>query len=251
MPLIAERRDRIQVITLNRPAARNALHPDLISRLSATLAATTADDGIRAVILTGAGDSFCAGLDLKHLVTLDGDGSVEYMRSAFSLFRQVYELRQPVVAAVNGPAMAGGFDLAAFCDIRLCSTTATFAQTEILLGLTQILYPVYEVIGLGRAREMALTGRPVSAEEAHRTGLVSAIHSPADLAGAAQRLGAELANRPPEALFETKRLGRELIGPDFDAAMARMFDAIAARLRSREYGTAVDAYVKRLTGSND
>jgi enoyl-CoA hydratase len=104
---------------------------------------------------------------------LDVPGRVD---SLFSIFRQVGEIPQPVIAAVNGPAIAGGFDLAAFCDLRVCSTSATFAQTEILLGLTQVAYPLYKVIGLSRAAELALTGEAIDAGEAFRIGLVSSVH---------------------------------------------------------------------------
>lgn len=241
-----EAHDAIRIITLDRPDKANALHPDLISRLGDALDETDGDADVHVVLLTGAGSSFCGGLDLERLVRSDTDDTIEYMRSAFALFRQVYELRQPVVAAVNGPAIAGGFDLAAFCDIRLCSSTARFAQTEILLGLTQIIYPVYEVIGLGRAREMALTGDAVSAEEAYRIGLVSGVFPPDELWPAALQMARKLASRPPEALFETKRLSRALMEPDMDVAGARTFEAMEARLRSDEHRKAVEAYVAGL-----
>lgn len=241
-----ELHERIQVITLNHPDKRNTLHPDLISDLSTTLETTGSDDQIRVVILTGAGSSFCAGLDLKHLVSLDTEARVGYMRSAFSLFRQVYELRQPVVAAVNGPAIAGGFDLAAFCDLRICSRSAKFAQTEILLGLTQIMYPVYKIIGLSRARELALTGKPIPAEEAYRIGLVSGVYPDDELLDAALDLARGMAARPPQALFETKRLGRDLIGMDFGTAFDTMYDVITTRLRSDEHRAAVQDYLDEL-----
>jgi enoyl-CoA hydratase/carnithine racemase len=246
MLIRSELANRSQVITLNWPEKRNALHPDLISDLAATLQVTEADDQVRVVILTGAGSSFCAGLDLKHMVNLDTDARVEYMRAAFALFRQVYELRQPVIAAVNGPAMAGGFDLAAFCDLRICSRVATFAQTEILLGLTQIIYPVYKILGLSRAKELALTGTPISAEEAYRIGFVSEVHGEEELLDAARMLAAKLEARPPEALFETKRLARDLIGMDFATAFDRMYDAITTRLRSEEHRAAVQHYLDEL-----
>lgn len=236
----------VRTLTLDRPDRRNALHPDLIAALVSALDRAEADRDVRVVVITGAGPTFCAGLDLFHLVEVGEEGGVEYLRSAFALFRQVHELRQPVIAAVNGPAVAGGFDLAAFCDIRLCSTTARFAQTEILLGLTQIMYPIYEVIGLGRAKELALTGAAIPADEAHRIGLVSGVHAPEELLPAAMELAGELASRPPEALFETKRLGRELLEPDAGSAMERMLDAIVARLRSAEHREALRAYVERL-----
>lgn len=244
--LKTELQDSIRIVTLDRPDKSNSLHPDLISSLAEVLERTDEDDDIHVVLLTGAGTSFCAGLDLDHLVRSDMDGTLDYMRSTFALFRQVYELRQPVVAAVNGPAIAGGFDLAAFCDLRLCSTTARFAQTEILLGLTQIMYPLYKVIGLARAKELALTGEAISADEAHRIGLVSGVFQPDELLPAALELARKLASQPREALFETKRLSREVIEMDTDAANARMLEVISSRLRSDEHREAVESYVERL-----
>lgn len=244
--LTIDRTHHTQLLTLDRPERSNALHPDLIAALSAALDRTNADSDIHVVVITGAGRTFCAGLDLDQLTERSEDDRVEYMRSAFALFRQVYELRQPVIAAVNGPAIAGGFDLAAFCDIRLCAPNAHFAQTEILLGLTQIMMPVYRVIGLSRAKEMALTGKAISADEAQRIGLVSRVYAPDELLPQAMGLAEALASRPPQALFDTKRLGRELMDLDTDQAFARMFDVISARLRSEEHRAAVTAYVRRL-----
>jgi enoyl-CoA hydratase/carnithine racemase len=244
--LTTERKDAVLLITLDRPAKRNALHPDLISRLAGVLEGAEADHGVRVVVITGAGTSFCAGLDLEHLTGLGVEGRVRYMASAFALFRQLYELRQPVIAAVNGPAMAGGFDLAAFSDIRLCATGAKFAQTEILLGLTQIIYPIHHVIGLGRAKELAMTGRVVRADEAYRIGLVSAVHTESDLLSEALELARSLAEMPAGALFDAKRLSRELVDLDTDAAMTRMFDVICARLRSAEHHAALARYAAQL-----
>ena len=124
--LIRERRDAIQLLIFNRAEKRNALHPDLISELSCAFTDIQADPAIKVAIITGAGSSFCSGLDLIHLSSLDVGGKVTYLRSFFSLFSQIYLLHQPVIAAVNGPALAGGFDLAAACDLRLCSQDATF-----------------------------------------------------------------------------------------------------------------------------
>lgn len=244
--LIADRIGGTLLLTLNRPAKGNALHPELIRELGAALAKAGTDDGIRVVAITGAGKSFCAGLDLDQLMELEPDPRLDYMKSAFSLFRQVYELPQPVVAAVNGPAIAGGFDLAAFCDLRLCAPEARFGQTEILLGLTQIMYPLYTLIGLGRAKELALTGRVIEAEEAHRIGLVHRIVPNGELIDETLRLAESLARRPPEALAETKRLSRELLDLETGPAMDRMLEAILARLRSDEHRQALRSYARKL-----
>src|SRR5438094_2101916 len=176
--LRTERRDAVLLCTLDRAEKRNALHPDLIQALASTLEQAGSDASLGVVVLTGAGNTFCSGLDLTHLASLGAEQKVAYLRSFFALFQQIYELPQPVIAAINGPAIAGGFDIAAACDLRLCSPAATFAQTEVLLGITQILYPVYKVIGLGRAKELALTGEPIAAEEPERICPVDRVQPP-------------------------------------------------------------------------
>src|SRR2546425_8104901 len=191
--LRTERRDAVLLCTLDRAEKRNALHPDLIQALASTLEQAGSDASLGVVVLTGAGNTFCSGLDLTHLASLGSEQKVAYLRSFFALFQQIYELPQPVIAAINGPAIAGGFDIAAACDLRLCSPAATFAQTEVLLGITQILYPVYKVIGLGRAKELALTAEAITAEEACRIGLVNRMYPAERLLDQAMRLAGALA----------------------------------------------------------
>jgi enoyl-CoA hydratase/carnithine racemase len=244
--LLTARDNAVLRITLNRPAKRNALHPDLIQDLSEVLTAADNDSSLNVLVITGAGTTFCSGLDLVQLSSLAADERVQYMRTFFSLLRQIYRLRQPVIAAVNGPAIAGGFDLAAFCDLRLCSTTATFAQTEMLLGITQIIHPLYRVIGLGRAMELALTAMPIDANEAYRVGLANRICRPEELLDEAIRLAATLAARPRMALLETKRLTREVIDLDTETAMKQMFGAISERLKSEEHVRAIHDYIAGL-----
>lgn len=244
--LTSEDHDRVRLLTLDRPEKSNALHPDLIGALADALRETGSGADVHVVVLTGAGKRFCGGLDLNHLTALDPEGRVVYMASLFSIFRQLRALPQPVIAAVNGPAYAGGFDLAAFCDLRICSKSATFSQPEILLGMTQVAYPLYKVIGLSRALELALTGDPIGAEEAYRIGLVSGVHDDDELLPQAMRLAGRLAERPPEALFATKRLTHQVIELDTEAAFTSMFEAISERLRSPEQQGALSAYMDRL-----
>jgi enoyl-CoA hydratase/carnithine racemase len=202
--LLTERRDDVLCLTLNRPEKRNSLHPDLIAALHAELLKAKDDHTLAAIIITGAGSSFCAGLDLTHLLGLSPADKSAYMRQLFDVFQLIYVMPQPFIAAVNGPAMAGGFDLAAFCDLRLAVPEARFAQTEILLGITQIMFPLYKSIGLARAKELALTGESLCAEDAHSAGFVNHIHPAETLLEHAWALGEKLAARPREALFATK-----------------------------------------------
>ncbi|HKE05966.1 MAG TPA: enoyl-CoA hydratase/isomerase family protein [Blastocatellia bacterium] len=244
--LAIERRANVLLLTLNRAEKRNSLHPDLIGQLSSALADAANDESLNVVIITGAGTTFCAGLDLDYLLGLDIEDRVAYLEGVFALFRQIYAMPQPVIAAINGPAVAGGFDLAVMCDLRICAPAATFAQTEILLGLTQIAYPLYKIIGFSRAKEMAMTGDAISADEAYRIGLVNHIHPGDELLEQALKLAGKLAVRPREALFETKRLSHELLDLDTASAFERMKDAIIKRLSTEEHRQMADEFVERL-----
>lgn len=244
--LAVERQDKVLLLTLNRPDKRNALHPELIAALLESLYKASDDPAINTIVITGEGPVFCAGLDLGFLLSQDDEGKIEYLEIVFALFQQIYTQPQPVIAAINGPAMAGGFDLAAMCDFRLCAPSATFAQTEILLGLTQIMYPLYKVIGLGRAKELAMTGETINADEAYRIGLVNHVFPAEELMAEAMRLTEKLASRPRQALFETKCLSRELIDLDTQSAFRRMGKAIRERMKSSEHKQMLDAFTNRM-----
>ncbi|MGH9801461.1 MAG: enoyl-CoA hydratase/isomerase family protein [Blastocatellia bacterium] len=244
--LITEQRGAVLLLTLNRPEKRNALHPDLIAELTDALVTAATDPAVNVVLITGAGKSFSAGLDLGFVLEADFESKIAYLENVFTMFQQIYTQPQPVIAAINGPAIAGGFDLAVMCDFRLCSPAATFAQTEILLGLTQMIYPLYKIIGLGRAKELAMTGEVIHSNEAHRIGLVNHVCEPEQLLSSTMSLAETLAARPRQALFETKRLTRELIDLDTPTAFRRMGKAIRERLQSAEHQQMAAEFVAKL-----
>lgn len=243
--LLTERQDKILLVTLNRPDKRNALHPDLVQQLFTTLEDAANDDTLQVVIITGAGKAFCAGLDLEHTL-----GKTQQQGSKFGIvfdvFHRIYTLPQPVIAAINGPAIAGGFDLAQFCDLRLCSPNAVFSQAEINLGLTQMMYPLYKSIGIARAKELAMTGAVIDANEAYRIGFINHIYPSEELMNEVMKLAKTLADKPREALFETKRLSRELLEMNYDIAIERQLNAIRERLQSTEHRNTLEAYKAQL-----
>ncbi len=235
-PLVLSRREgAILTLTLNRPDKSNSLHPDLVKQLSASLTGAEADNAVSVVVITGAGSSFCAGLDLELLVSWTTEQKSAYLDTVTRVFRRVWSLPQPVIAAVNGPAIAGGFDLAAFCDIRIAASEAIFGQAEINIGLTQIIHPLYKSIGLARAKELAMTGQNISAEEAFRIGLVNHVYTREDLMPRAMELAAVLASKPRNALFETKRLTRVLVDLDTNKALEEMSKTFRRCLASDEH----------------
>ena len=233
--VLTDRKGAILTITLNRPEKSNSLHPHLVEQLHKALEEAEGDAGLSAVIITGAGRSFCAGLDLELLAGWSTEEKTAYLETVIPLFRRLWTMPQPVIAAVNGPAIAGGFDLAAFCDIRLASTNAIFGQAEINIGLTQIIHPLYKSIGLARAKELALTGQNITAEEAYRIGLVNHVYPPEELMVRATEMAAVLASKPRRALFETKRLTRELIDMETGRALEEMVETFRRCLDSEEH----------------
>jgi len=245
-PLVLGRREgAILTLTLNRPEKSNSLHPDMVKQLSSALKAAEADNGLGVVVITGAGSSFCAGLDLELLVSWTPQQKLAYLDTVTRIFRRVWSLPQPVIAAVNGAAIAGGFDLAAFCDIRLAAKEAIFGQAEINIGLTQIIHPLYKSIGLARAKELAMTGQNISAEEAFRIGLVNHVYPSDELMPRAMEMAKVLASKPRNALFATKRLTRELIDLETNEALDEIGKTFRRCLASEEHRQRVsDVYAK-------
>lgn len=244
--VLSHREGAVLTLTLNRPAKSNSLHPMLVNQLSEALSAAAADTSLNVVVITGAGSSFCAGLDLELLVSWSNEQKLAHLDAVTTVFRRIWSLPQPVIAAVNGPAIAGGFDLAAFCDIRLAAKEAIFGQAEINIGLTQIIHPLYKSIGLARAKELAMTGQNISADEAFRIGLVNHVFSREELMPRAMEFAAVLASKPRIALFATKRLTRELIDLDTNTALDEIGKTFRECLASDEHTRRVTEVFEKL-----
>jgi enoyl-CoA hydratase len=192
--VLVARDERVATVTLNRPAARNALSAELLRELRATMAALDADDEVDVVILTGADPAFSAGLDLKQLGSSGenlSSGSEDDVPSWFPW----PPLSKPVIGAINGFAITGGLELALNCDILIASDRARFADTHARVGVLpgwglSVLLPL--MVGRGLARRMSLTGDYLSADEALRAGLVTEVVAHEDLLPAARRVAASI-----------------------------------------------------------
>jgi len=167
------RPEKIGIITLNRPELRNAISIQMRHEISECLNDWKNDPDVGVVILTGAGTSFTAGFDLKEFK--NPELFDELFNSSAKYHRDMWKFPKPTIAAVNGHAMAGGFDLAKLCDIRICSRSAVFGHPEIKFGVPTLFTPLRWIIGEGLARDLCLTGRNINAEEAYRIGLVSEV----------------------------------------------------------------------------
>ena len=194
----------IATIVLNRPEKKNALSIALREEFTAALD-TIANDGVtRVVVVTGAGSVFSAGFDLSEFQRLDDPDHARMVWESSDRFHHAcLQFPLPMIAAVNGPALAGGFDLAVMCDLRIVSDMGRFAHPEITFG--DVVYaPLHDLVGGAVARDLCFTGRPVDAAEALRLGLVSRVVAPADLLATASEVAAQIARVPRELLLRTK-----------------------------------------------
>lgn len=202
---IERSREAVALLRLNRPGQRNALSLDMREQLGAALLTLSGDTDVKVVILTGQGSAFCAGFDLREFQTaaVDADFRTALWASSDRYHAALLNFPLPLICAVNGPALGGGFDTAVLCDLRLASSTATFGHPEASFG--DVVYsPLQELIGGAAARDLCLTGRTVDADEARRLGLVSGIFPPDGLAGAAEHLAMIVARSPRDTLLRTK-----------------------------------------------
>ncbi len=212
------------LITLNRPQVRNALSPDLVTEFHTALDRVEARDDVAALIVTGEGKAFCGGADLTVLREMTAQ-SVEEARQdsqgMMNLFRRIYEFPKPVIAAVNGPAMAGGCGLASVCDIVLAAEDAVFGYPEVRVGFVPALAAVFlvRICGEKKARELLLTGRVFSAQEAQEMGLANHVVAKDSLLEKARELAREISQNSPTAVRLTKELMKDLQGLSLDKGL--------------------------------
>lgn len=220
--VLASREDHTLTLTINRPDARNALSFQTLLDFRALLAEARFDEGIRAVIITGAGDkSFCAGADLKERPSLSEAQVRQFVTNIRELMDDVESFPAPVIAAINGFCFGGGMELALGCDLRVAAPEAQLGLTECRLAIipgaggTQRLP---RLVGLGKAKELILTGRRISADEALAIGLVNAVD--ADCLARARALAAEIGECGPVAVRQAKRAINAGSGVDLTTGLA-------------------------------
>lgn len=197
-----ESQGEIAILRINRPEALNAMNIDVISELSQTIDKVGADESIKVIIITGAGEkSFCAGADISYMVDIDPISAEKYASSAQSVLNKIERIEKPVLGAINGYALGGGCELAMVCDIRIASSNAKLGQPEVTIGIppgwggTQRLM---RLVGPAKAKELVFTGKMIPAEEAFQLGMVNNVISltPDD-------------NLPPEVAADDKEKQKE------------------------------------------
>jgi enoyl-CoA hydratase len=220
--------DRIAVVTLNRPHADNAISTEMGARLTEVVESIAVRPAVRVVVLTGAGDqAFSVGSDLRQRKNMTKE---DWLRQRQDFDRTLYtvrQLRKPIFAAVNGMAYGGGSELAQSVDFIIASDNATFGQPEAMLGLaagggSPVFLP--RLLPPGRALQMLMTGDPITAQEAHRLGMVTELHPQAELWGAALQIAERIAGNSPTAVQAVKRAVRMGDGQPVEQAIATMMD---------------------------
>ncbi|MEU6191056.1 crotonase/enoyl-CoA hydratase family protein [Nocardia sp. NPDC047038] len=255
-PILIDRTGDVVVWTLNNPRARNPIsEADTISALEDAVAAANRDHSLRAAILTGAGSAFSSGGNVKHMRDRAGmfGGTParlrqEYRHGIQRIPRALYHCEIPTIAAVNGPAIGAGCDLALLCDLRIAVATAVFAESFVKIGLVPgdggaWLLP--RAIGMARACEMAFTGEPIDAHTALDWGLVSEVVEPGALLDAAHRLAARVCANPPHVLRMTKRLLREGTHQTLESLLELSAAMQAAAHHTEDHREAVAAVLER------
>jgi enoyl-CoA hydratase/carnithine racemase len=200
------RRDAVGVITLDRPREMNALSRSMCEELAGLIGDLGKDPDVAVVILYGGPDVFSAGIDINELAAIDQSEYREYFDSFIDYHIQVYDFPKPMIAAVCGIAMGGGFNLALACDFIVASDTALFAHPEIKFGLNPLYGPLWARIGTSRAKEIVMTGEPLGAREAERIGLVNRVLPTEEVFDGAMKLAESLAEKSPKVLSMIKRI---------------------------------------------
>lgn len=239
----------IRTITLNRPERRNAMTQEMQLELIQVLE-ESAVNHCCALILTGAGDAFCSGLDLSELQNLREKSPHEHRADAERLARlllALYELPLPTIAAVNGPAIAGGTGLATLCDFTLATHGARFGYTEVRIGFVPALVSAFLSLQIGdkHARDLLLTGRLFGAQEAVQLGLVNEIVDAADLVPRATALARSLLANSPQSLSATKQLLAAQNRAWLDAALVAAMESNAKSRETSDFHEGVAAFLEK------
>ena len=248
--ILTTEQDGIRTLTLNRPTHRNALTPAMQTHLIEAFGEAEASASTRVLVLTGAGEAFCSGLDLEALQAMQHKSPMELADDAHriaEIFRCLYELSIPTIAAVNGHAIAGGTGIATLCDFTLAVPTAKFGYTEARIGFVPAIVSAYLTLQVGekRARELLLTARLFTAEEARGYGLVTEIVAAESLRARVDALARSLIANSPTSLRATKQLLADQNRVWLDAALRFSLEANARARETADFREGIAAFLEK------
>ena len=241
-----EQRGPFAVVKINRPEARNAVNGAVAQGIEGAIDRIEADDGIWVGILTGEPPVFCAGADLKE-INAGNAANLQTKRGGFGGIVQ-RERTKPIIAAVDGPALAGGTEIVVSCDLVVASTTAMFGIPEVKRSLVAAaggLFRLGRKIPLNIAMELALTGDPITAEVAHHHGLVNRLVEPGEALDAAIALAERICANAPVAVRESRRVVIEATNAPDDVGWKMSLEGMAAAMSSEDFGEGLTAFIDK------
>ena len=248
--IIYEVREGVARVTLNRPEKRNALDAEVVSEIKEAMRESAADPLCRVVLLTGAGTDFCSGADLAALESSAGAGILDNMadaRATAELFLMMRKHPRPVVAAVQGRALAGGCGLATACDIILAAESAQFGYPEVNIGFVpaMVMAILRRSISEKAAFELVATGEVAAAARAHELGLVHRVYADAQFAAEVEAYVSRLAAKPASAVMLSKRLLYHMDSMSFEAALEAGVEMNAIARNTQECRKGVERFLKK------
>lgn len=232
--IIVEQKEGYAKVTLNRPGEMNAISREMRRELEECFNLLESDADVRAIILTGGDYVFCAGMDLKEMSALPDSEITDYFRGISRYLKQISGCRKPVIAAVGGIALGGGFNLATVCDLIVASESAIFSHPELKFGLNPLFNPLRQIVGMAKAKELTMIGEPIAAKEALRIGLVNKVAPPEKMMAVAESIAGELAARLPSAIEAVKRISAIVPRLDMGSALDLEMDMEALLFSSEE-----------------
>ncbi len=238
--------DAIASVTINRPEKNNAISMEMRADFRALADELYANEAVRVIVITGTGKTFCVGADVS---TFDPDWNTPTFRAntrlLTSFFNDLEALEKPVIAAINGTCVGGGLELALACDLRLAARSARFGLPENNLGLIPGIggcSRLVKLVGFGRAKELVLTAEIITAEDAHRYGLVNRVVEDAELGTEARALAARLAARAPQALGIAKRVIGNCVSADLQTARTLESFGQSILIKTRDHREGLTAF---------
>jgi len=243
--ILLEKREGYAIITMNRPREMNALSGEMRSELTDVLNHLENDETIRVLIMTGGEYVFSAGMDIKEMAALDDEEIASYFGSIMQYLKKIYTYRKPVIAAVGGIALGGGFNIATVCDLIVASESAIFGHPELKFGLNPLFSPLKHLVGMAKAKEISMLGEPIGAKEALRIGLVNKVATPEKFMDEAINMAKGLAARSGRAIESVKRISVMTEELDKNSSLDLEFEVMVHLFSSPERKVRMNEFMTR------
>ena len=243
--ILREKREGYAIITMNRPREMNALSGEMRSELTDVLNHLENDETIRVLIMTGGEYVFSAGMDIKEMAALADEEIASYFGSIMQYLKKIYTYRKPVIAAVGGIALGGGFNIATVCDLIVASESAIFGHPELKFGLNPLFSPLKHLVGMAKAKEISMLGEPIGAKEALRIGLVNKVATPEKFMDEAISMAKGLAARSGRAIESVKRISVMTEELDKNSSLDLEFEVMVHLFSSPERKVRMNEFMTR------